>query len=105
MEPQDLYLARISKIGRLYFATMIAKPRRNEIINDPFNLDHGWKWIANTLNLENMSDISAIMLLDFLEICGFAMFHAYRNQFEFILASVHKLNSIKEVLLMPFDCF
>lgn len=96
VEAQDLYLSRLSKIGRLYFATMIVKPRRNELTSDPFNIDQGWKWIAETLNLENMSDISAILILDFLETCGFAMFHAYRNHFEFILANVHRLNSIKE---------
>lgn len=96
MEAPIFYLSRLSKIGRLYFATMIVKPRRNELTSDPFNIDQGWKWIADTLNLENMTDVSAILILYFLETCGFAMSHAYRNQFELILASVHKLNSIKE---------
>lgn len=104
MEPQDLYLARLSKIGRLYFATMIAKPRRSELTNDTFNIEQGWRWIANTVNLEAMPDVAAILILEFLETCGFAMIHAYRNQFEFILASVHKLNSIKEVMLFISVC-
>lgn len=33
----------------------------------PHGLNHGWRWLAQMLNMEPLADITATLLFDFLE--------------------------------------
>ncbi|XP_032828859.2 mRNA export factor GLE1 [Petromyzon marinus] len=82
LEKQDLFLNRMSGMMRLYaaiIATPVPSPSMNK--SHPHGLQYGWRWIAQMLNLEPVSDISATMLYDFLEVAGNAMERAYCSQF------------------------
>ncbi|XP_078734206.1 mRNA export factor GLE1 isoform X1 [Lampetra fluviatilis] len=82
LEKQDLFLNRMSGMMRLYaaiIATPVPSPSMNK--SHPHGLQYGWRWIAQMLNLEPVSDISATMLFDFLEVAGNAMERAYCSQF------------------------
>lgn len=34
----------------------------------PHGLNHGWRWLAQMLNMEPLADITATLLFDFLEV-------------------------------------
>lgn len=34
----------------------------------PHGLNHGWRWLAQILNMEPLSDVTATLLFDFLEV-------------------------------------
>lgn len=36
----------------------------------PHGLNHGWRWLAQILNMEPLSDVTATLLFDFLEVCN-----------------------------------
>ncbi|MEQ2208527.1 hypothetical protein XENOCAPTIV_004911 [Xenoophorus captivus] len=44
-------------------------------------LNHGWRWLAQMLNMEPLADITATLLFDFLEVCGNALMKQYQGQF------------------------
>ena len=47
----------------------------------PHGLNHGWRWLAQILNMEPLSDVTATLLFDFLEVCGNALMKQYQVQF------------------------
>uniref|UniRef100_A0A3Q4MW54 mRNA export factor GLE1 n=1 Tax=Neolamprologus brichardi TaxID=32507 RepID=A0A3Q4MW54_NEOBR len=47
----------------------------------PHGLNHGWRWLAQMLNMEPLADVTATLLFDFLEVCGNALMNQYRSQF------------------------
>ncbi|KAF2976044.1 hypothetical protein EK904_004993, partial [Melospiza melodia maxima] len=47
----------------------------------PHGLSYGWRWLAQMLNLEPLADVTAMLLLDFLEVCGNALMKQYGIQF------------------------
>ncbi|CAO2582569.1 mRNA export factor GLE1 [Lemmus lemmus] len=47
----------------------------------PHGLSHGWRWLAEILNMEPLPDVTATLLFDFLEVCGNALMKQYQVQF------------------------
>ncbi|KAK7933767.1 hypothetical protein WMY93_004663 [Mugilogobius chulae] len=47
----------------------------------PHGLNHGWRWLAQMLNMEPHKYTTATVLFDFLEVCGNALMKQYQGQF------------------------
>ncbi|XP_013778392.1 nucleoporin GLE1-like [Limulus polyphemus] len=85
VENQDKFLKRMSGFMRLYAAILQTSPPPRCKKSNPHGINHGWQWLAQVLNLEPRPDITATLLLDFLEFAGHAMFKAYGQQFQKLL--------------------
>ncbi|XP_075691232.1 mRNA export factor GLE1 [Rhinoderma darwinii] len=82
VEQQDSFLKRMSGMIRLYAAIMQVRwPYGTNQGTHPHGLNHGWHWLAQMVNMEPLSDITATLLFDFLEVCGSAMIKQYQDQF------------------------
>nr|XP_031361597.1 nucleoporin GLE1-like [Lonchura striata domestica] len=82
VEEQDHFLKRMSGMIRLYAAIIQLRwPYGNKQGAHPHGLSYGWRWLAQMLNLEPLADVTAMLLLDFLEVCGNALMKQYGIQF------------------------
>uniref|UniRef100_A0AAQ4QNW9 mRNA export factor GLE1 n=1 Tax=Gasterosteus aculeatus aculeatus TaxID=481459 RepID=A0AAQ4QNW9_GASAC len=82
VEGQDSFLKRMSGMIRLYAAVIQLKwPYGSKQAAAPHGLNHGWRWLAQMLNMEPLADITATLLFDFLEVCGNALMKQYQTQF------------------------
>ncbi|XP_038162447.1 nucleoporin GLE1 [Cyprinodon tularosa] len=82
VEGQDSFLKRMSGMIRLYAAVIQLKwPYNSKQGSVPHGLNHGWRWLAQMLNMEPLADITATLLFDFLEVCGNALMKQYQGQF------------------------
>uniref|UniRef100_A0A8C6GND2 mRNA export factor GLE1 n=1 Tax=Mus spicilegus TaxID=10103 RepID=A0A8C6GND2_MUSSI len=82
VEQQDNFLKRMSGMIRLYAAIIqLQWPYGNRQEAHPHGLNHGWRWLAQVLNMEPLSDVTATLLFDFLEVCGNALMKQYQVQF------------------------
>ncbi|XP_060787796.1 mRNA export factor GLE1 [Neoarius graeffei] len=82
VEGQDSFLKRMSGMIRLYAAIIHLRwPYTNKQGAAPHGLNHGWRWLAQMLNMEPLADITATLLFDFLEVCGNALMKQYQGQF------------------------
>lgn len=82
VEGEDSFLKRMSGMIRLYAAIIQARwPYGSKQASSPHGLNHGWRWLAQMLNLEPLADITATLLFDFLEVCGNALIKQYQGQF------------------------
>uniref|UniRef100_A0A8D1MSY5 mRNA export factor GLE1 n=1 Tax=Sus scrofa TaxID=9823 RepID=A0A8D1MSY5_PIG len=82
VEQQDNFLKRMSGMIRLYAAIIQLRwPYGNRQETHPHGLNHGWRWLAQILNMEPLSDVTATLLFDFLEVCGNALMKQYQVQF------------------------
>ncbi|XP_071310120.1 mRNA export factor GLE1 [Agelaius tricolor] len=82
VEEQDHFLKRMSGMIRLYAAIIQLRwPYGNRQGAHPHGLSYGWRWLAQMLNLEPLADVTAMLLLDFLEVCGNALMKQYGIQF------------------------
>uniref|UniRef100_A0A8C1P707 mRNA export factor GLE1 n=1 Tax=Cyprinus carpio TaxID=7962 RepID=A0A8C1P707_CYPCA len=82
VEGQDSFLKRMSGMIRLYAAIIQMRwPYTGKQGPHPHGLNHGWRWLAQILNMEPLADITATILFDFLEVCGNALMRQYRGQF------------------------
>uniref|UniRef100_A0A804HJ00 mRNA export factor GLE1 n=1 Tax=Homo sapiens TaxID=9606 RepID=A0A804HJ00_HUMAN len=82
VEQQDNFLKRMSGMIRLYAAIIQLRwPYGNRQEIHPHGLNHGWRWLAQILNMEPLSDVTATLLFDFLEVCGNALMKQYQVQF------------------------
>ncbi|XP_067270618.1 mRNA export factor GLE1 [Pseudorasbora parva] len=82
VEGQDSFLKRMSGMIRLYAAIIQMRwPYNSKQGPHPHGLSHGWRWLAQILNMEPIADITATILFDFLEVCGNALMKQYRGQF------------------------
>uniref|UniRef100_A0A3Q3X2I4 mRNA export factor GLE1 n=1 Tax=Mola mola TaxID=94237 RepID=A0A3Q3X2I4_MOLML len=82
VEGQDSFLKRMSGMIRLYAAIIQLKwPYSSKQVAAPHGLNHGWRWLAQMLNMEPLADITATLLFDFLEVCGNALMKQYQGQF------------------------
>ncbi|MBN3304568.1 GLE1 protein, partial [Amia calva] len=82
VEAQDSFLKRMSGMIRLYAAIIQLRwPYGNKHGADPHGLNHGWRWLAQMLNMEPLADVTATLLFDFLEVCGHALMKQYQGQF------------------------
>ncbi|XP_063754383.1 mRNA export factor GLE1 isoform X2 [Eleginops maclovinus] len=82
VEGQDSFLKRMTGMIRLYAAlTQLRWPYGSKQGSAPHGLNHGWRWLAQMLNMEPLADITATLLFDFLEVCGNALMKQYQSQF------------------------
>ncbi|XP_047448014.1 mRNA export factor GLE1 [Mugil cephalus] len=82
VEGQDSFLKRMSGMIRLYAAIIQLRwPYSSKQESVPHGLNHGWRWLAQMLNMEPLADITATLLFDFLEVCGNALMKQYQAQF------------------------
>lgn len=82
VEGQDSFLKRMSGMIRLYAAIIQLRwPHGSKQAAAPHGLNHGWRWLAQMLNMEPLADITATLLFDFLEVCGNALMKQYQIQF------------------------
>uniref|UniRef100_A0A8C6U5H0 mRNA export factor GLE1 n=1 Tax=Neogobius melanostomus TaxID=47308 RepID=A0A8C6U5H0_9GOBI len=82
VEGEDSFLKRMSGMIRLYAAIIqIRWPYGSKQGPAPHGLNHGWRWLAQMLNLEPLADTTATLLFDFLEVCGNALMKQYQGQF------------------------
>lgn len=82
VEGQDSFLKRMSGMIRLYAAIIQLRwPYSSKQGSAPHGLNHGWRWLAQMLNMEPLADITATLLFDFLEVCGHALMKQYQGQF------------------------
>ncbi|NXY73455.1 GLE1 protein, partial [Glareola pratincola] len=82
VEEQDHFLKRMSGLIRLYAAIIQLRwPYGNKQGAHPHGLNYGWRWLAQMLNMEPLADVTATLLLDFLEVCGNALMKQYQVQF------------------------
>ncbi|XP_059714112.1 mRNA export factor GLE1-like [Haemorhous mexicanus] len=82
VEEPDHFLKRMSGMIRLYAAIIQLRwPHGNRRGAHPHGLGYGWRWLAQMLNLEPRADVTAALLLDFLEVCGNALMRQYGIQF------------------------
>ncbi|XP_034396450.1 nucleoporin GLE1 [Cyclopterus lumpus] len=82
VEGQDSFLKRMSGMIRLYAAIIQLRwPYGSKQGAAPHGLNHGWRWLAQMLNMEPLADITATLLFDFLEVCGHALMKQYQSQF------------------------
>ncbi|XP_037632575.1 nucleoporin GLE1 isoform X2 [Sebastes umbrosus] len=82
VEGQDSFLKRMSGMIRLYAAVIQLRwPYGSKQGAAPHGLNHGWRWLAQMLNMEPLADITATLLFDFLEVCGNALMKQYQAQF------------------------
>ncbi|KAM9360177.1 mRNA export factor GLE1 [Symphorus nematophorus] len=82
VEGQDSFLKRMSGMIRLYAAVIQLRwPYASKQGSAPHGLNHGWRWLAQMLNMEPLADITATLLFDFLEVCGNALMKQYQGQF------------------------
>uniref|UniRef100_A0A8C8A7E1 mRNA export factor GLE1 n=1 Tax=Otus sunia TaxID=257818 RepID=A0A8C8A7E1_9STRI len=82
IEEQDHFLKRMSGLIRLYAAIIQLRwPYGNKDGTHPHGLNYGWRWLAQMLNMEPLADVTATLLLDFLEVCGNALMKQYKAQF------------------------
>eukprot|EP00073_Rattus_norvegicus_P021910 XP_006233900.1 PREDICTED: nucleoporin GLE1 isoform X2 [Rattus norvegicus] len=69
VEQQDNFLKRMSGMIRLYAAIIqLQWPYGSRQEAHPHGLNHGWRWLAQILNMEPLSDVTATLLFDFLEV-------------------------------------
>ncbi|XP_061622379.1 mRNA export factor GLE1 isoform X2 [Phyllopteryx taeniolatus] len=82
VEGQDSFMKRMSGMIRLYAAIIQLKwPFDSKHGLPTHGLNHGWRWLAQMLNMEPIADITATLLFDFLEVCGHALLKSYQGQF------------------------
>ncbi|XP_044540886.1 nucleoporin GLE1-like [Gracilinanus agilis] len=82
VEHQELFLKRMSGMIRLYAALIqLLRPHAKRQGAQPHGLNHGWRWLAQMLNMEPRPDVTATLLLDFLQVCGHALLKHYHLQF------------------------
>lgn len=82
VEQQDNFLKRMSGMIRLYAAIIQLRwPYGSQKATHPHGLSHGWCWLAQLVNMEPLSDVTATILFDFLEVCGHALVKQYQAQF------------------------
>ncbi|XP_047238275.1 mRNA export factor GLE1 [Girardinichthys multiradiatus] len=82
VEGQDSFLKRMSGMIRLYAAVIQLRwPYGTKQGAVSHGLNHGWRWLAQMLNMEPLADITATLLFDFLEVCGNALMKQYQGQF------------------------
>ncbi|XP_030902272.2 mRNA export factor GLE1 [Melopsittacus undulatus] len=82
VEEQDRFLKRMSGLICLYAAIIqVQWPHGNKQGPHPHGLYHGWRWLAQMLNMEPLADVTATLLYDFLEVCGNALMQQYQVQF------------------------
>lgn len=87
VECHNKYLKRMTGIVRLYAALIVTTYKCNQPV---IGLSQAWIFVAGTLNQNPVADITATLLVEFLNIVGFAMHQTYGKQF---FKLIHYINS------------
>ncbi|XP_050530357.1 mRNA export factor GLE1-like isoform X2 [Daktulosphaira vitifoliae] len=101
IENQDKYLKRMIGIVRFYAALIITSFKSNQIV---LGLAHAWTLVAGILNKNPLVDITATILVEFLQIAGFAMHKIYGIQFIKLLKYIKNEYKKKIQLITPKGC-
>ncbi|XP_025406352.1 nucleoporin GLE1-like [Sipha flava] len=98
VESDEKYLRRMTGIVRLYAAIIITSSKYDQSV---IGLSQAWIFVAGTLNQNPVANITATILVEFLNIVGFSMHQSYGKQFikllEYILTQYLK----KIILITP----
>lgn len=91
----------MSGIARLYAAIWITKPRQGETAPHPHNLENGWRWLCEILNLDPLPEICATLIFEVLQVAGHAFLQHYGKQFVKLLLTIQnqyfsKLNQVDQ---------
>jgi len=87
IEEQPKFIKRMTGMARLLAAvTISALPKGQEKINHPHGLGHLWRWLASTMNMEPINDVTATLVYDVLEVSGSEMFAKFGTNFRKLLA-------------------
>lgn len=92
------YLKRMTGIVRLYAALIVTSSKYNLPV---IGLSQAWIFVAGTLNQNPAVDVTATILVEFLNIVGFAMHQAYGNQFIKLLQYINTQYLKKIILVTP----
>lgn len=98
VESHNKYLKRMTGIVRLYAALIVTSPKYKQPV---IGLGHAWVFVAGTLNQNPVADITATMLVEFLNIVGFSMHLAYGKQFIKLLQYINSHYLKKVILVTP----
>lgn len=94
IESLENYLSRLKSYMRLYAALI-----QTEIpgVQNAHGLKEGWAWLARFLNALPANIYTAVALIAFLQLAGFALFKKYKSQFRKILDNIYDnfLNALK----------
>ncbi|KAL2543309.1 Protein GLE1 [Abeliophyllum distichum] len=95
IETTDSYVERLRAYMKLYGALV-----QTEVggVQNLHGLREGWAWLARLLNALPANLYTAVALISFIEMAGFALYRRYRTQFEKLLNIIAHdfLNSLKE---------
>lgn len=92
------YLKRMTGIVRLYAALIVTSSKYNLPV---IGLSQAWIFVAGTLNQNPAVDITATILVEFLNIVGFTMHQAYGKQFIKLLQYINTYYLKKIALVTP----
>jgi len=98
IETDDKYLKRMTGITRLYAAIIVTSSKSDQPI---IGLSQAWIFVATTLNQSPIADITATMLVEFLNINGFQMHQMYGKQFIKLLQYIDTHYLKKIILVTP----
>lgn len=98
IESDTKFLKRMTGIVRLYAALIVASTKYNLPV---IGLSQAWIFISGTLNQNPVADITATMLVEFLNIVGFEMHQAYGKQFIKLLQYINTYYLEKIILVTP----
>jgi len=85
LETTEKYTNRMMGIVRLYFSFLILPDKNNQFTR----IREAWYWITRVLNLQPR-DITADILVVFLEMTGSALMKVYRRQFMKLLVVIEE---------------
>lgn len=96
VESHNKYLKRMTGIIRFYAALIVTSSKHEKPV---IGLGQAWIFLASTLNQHPVADITATMLVEFLNITGFTMHLAYGKQFLKLLQYIN-IHYLKEIILV-----
>ncbi|GFO21692.1 nucleoporin gle1-like [Plakobranchus ocellatus] len=111
VEEQDKFLRRMSGLMRLYCACLVTAPppptpggatrppQNQNRFPHPHSLEHGWMWLARSMDQDPHPDVTASLIYDTLVTTGSQLLRQYSIQFIKLVYLLYKqyLPKLKEV--------
>ena len=88
IEDDNHFLKKFAGTVQLYAAVVTSKGATAP--NHPYGIEHGWTWLARTLNLKPHPSVTATMLCEFIKVAGHLLMEKYRKQFQKLLLVLFK---------------
>ncbi|ELU04060.1 hypothetical protein CAPTEDRAFT_225594 [Capitella teleta] len=79
LEKQDKFLKRMTGLIRLFAAIFVSPTPKGQA--HPHGMNHAWQWLTRVINISPRPDITATMLLEFLQVTGHSFLKCYGKQF------------------------